>query len=97
MTPSIEKIVFNVRGKKLELSSDEAKELKQILSDLFGETKVVHEWHNQYIPPYRPWTYWSTQTFCGNAALGQDYTADAKSISGNISDKPQTLCLSVGN
>ena len=99
MTPSIEKIVFNVRGKKLELSSDEAKELKQILSDLFGETKVVHEHHNhehhnQYIPPYRPWTYWSTGTFSGyDAALGQAYTADAKSISNH----PQTLCLSLGN
>lgn len=50
----ISKIVFNVRGKKLELSKDEAKELKDILGDLFGETKVVHEWHSH---PWHPWHY----------------------------------------
>ena len=94
MTPSIEKIVFNVRGKKLELSSDEAKELKQILSDLFGETKVVHEWHNQYVYPPRPYQYWGT--FWGSQTLGQSQSYNASDLN-SISDKPQTLCLSLGN
>lgn len=65
MKPYIEKIVFNIRGKKMELSQDEAKELKMILSDLFGETKVVHEYHtwpyNHWTTPIHPWiTYMGT-------------------------------------
>ncbi len=52
--PAIKKIVFNVGGKTLELSKDEAKELKDILSDLFGEIKYVDRWHYHW--PYSSWT-----------------------------------------
>lgn len=92
---SIQKIVFDVRGKRLELSADEAKELKQILSDLFGETKVVHEYQYtpSYIPPYRPWTYWSTGY---SGSLGQTFNSALQNTD-DISNHPQTLCLSIGN
>jgi len=60
--PSIKKIVFNVHGKTLELTSDEAKELKSILSDLFGEKEVqiVDRWYPQYPWTYPHWTYTTT-------------------------------------
>jgi len=74
MKPLIEKIVFNVHGKRIELSQDEAKELKMILSDLFGETKVVHEYHtwpyHHWNTPIHPWITYTgtgqTGTFSGN-------------------------------
>lgn len=57
--PTIKKIVFNVHGKTLELTKDEAKELKDILSDLFGakETVYVDRWHHSYPWTYPHWTY----------------------------------------
>ncbi len=88
MKLSIEKIVFNVRGKKLELTSEEAKELKQILSDLFGETKVIHEYLTQ---PYRPcpWPYtlWGG-TYCASA------TGQSAAYQG-ATNNADTLCLNV--
>jgi len=70
MKPTIEKIVFNIHGKKIELSQSEAKELKMILSDLFGETKVIHEYPSW---PYHHWNYpW---TYSGIAAAGGTLTA----------------------
>ncbi len=67
--PTIKKIVFNVNGKTLELTKDEAKELKDILSDLFGEkeTVVVDRWHHSYPWHYPHWTYTSS-------AIGQSGT-----------------------
>jgi hypothetical protein len=73
---SIEKIVFNVRGKSLELTQEEAKELKQILSDLFGETKVVHEWHTSPSYPYR----WPYVTWGGTYSMGAGQTLTASCV-----------------
>jgi hypothetical protein len=68
--PSIKKIVFNVNGKTLELSKDEAKELKDILSDLFGEKETVYvdRWHPTY-PSWRypHWTYMAGGTLAGQS------------------------------
>lgn len=88
MKPSIEKIVFNVRGKKIELSKEEAQELKGILSDLFGETRVVHEYHSW---PYHHWTwpYYSG----GTGITYSGATITGASISNATSD---TLYLNVG-
>jgi hypothetical protein len=57
--PTIKKIVFSVRGKTLELTKDEARELKDILSDLFGgnQTVYVDRWHPTYPWTYPHWTY----------------------------------------
>lgn len=47
----LQKVVIEVGGKKLEFSPEEAKELKAILSDLFGGKRVVERvierdyWH----------------------------------------------------
>ena len=67
--PSIKKIVFNVHGKTLELTSDEAKELKGILSDLFGEREIqyVDRWHVNYPWTYPHWTYTAGGTFAGQS------------------------------
>lgn len=67
--PSIKKIVFNVNGKTLELTSDEAKELKSILSDLFGEKEIqyVDRWHYNYPWNYPHWTYTAGGTLDGQS------------------------------
>ena len=64
MSAKIEKIVLKLGAKKIELSPEEAKELKSILEELFGKDKV------QYVPqPYpvypSPWRYhsWGTPTW----------------------------------
>jgi hypothetical protein len=62
---SIKEIVFNVRGKELKLSSDEAKELKGILEDLFGGSHVVHS--HEYIP-YQPWSPWRGTFWCNTTS-----------------------------
>lgn len=81
MKAEIKKIIFNVNGKTLELTTGEAKELKQILSDLFGEAKVVHEYHNIYnnptYPPYYPYRgpYWYSASSSSGGALCLSTTA----------------------
>ncbi len=81
MKPSIDKIVFNVRGKKLELSRDEAKELKDILADLFGEKEIqyVDRWHINYPWTYPHWNYTLPNVpYCGTAT-GISKSADCTS------------------
>lgn len=69
--PTIKKIVFNVRGKTLELTKEEAIELKGVLSDLFGEKETVYvdRWHHTYPWNYPHWTYTS-----GTISSGQSQT-----------------------
>ncbi len=81
MKPSIKKIVFNVHGKTLELTSDEAKELKGILSDLFGEKEIqyVDRWHINYPWTYPHWTYTLPNApYCGTIT-GLSNSADCTS------------------
>jgi hypothetical protein len=84
---SIKEIVFNVRGKELKLSSDEAKELKSILEDLFGGSHVVHS--HEYIP-YQPWSPWRGTFWCNTVSNVSDnlsYTlADGATSGGNLSN-----------
>ena len=57
MSAKIEKIVLNIGDKEIDLSLDEAKELKSILNKLFG-TKETVIWRDRdvYIP--RPYPVW---------------------------------------
>jgi len=53
----IEKIVLEIGGKKIELSPDEAKELKDALSDMFGQTVYIpgSPIYIERWPKYKPW------------------------------------------
>jgi hypothetical protein len=75
-TTAVKKIVFNVRGKTLELTKDEAIELKEILADLFGgkETVYVDRWYHHWNHPY--WTYTTN-------AIGNTYTPAYTSTTAN--------------
>jgi hypothetical protein len=49
----ISKIVLDVNGKKIELSVEEAKELKDILGNLFGKVEIQKEFVPYSVPqPY---------------------------------------------
>ncbi len=54
--PTIKKIVLTIGGKDLELSLDEAKELRDILHDTFPESST-----ERTIIPYWPYWYWWTE------------------------------------
>lgn len=68
----IEKIVVDMHGSKLELTPNQAKELRDILCEMFGG-KVVTERHDHHHWPYQNW-YWNPMT----------YTAPSPIISGSI-------------
>jgi hypothetical protein len=53
----ITKIVFKVNDKEIEMTPNEAKELKCILSDMFGGDKVEVIHHYDWWT--RPYTYWT--------------------------------------
>lgn len=59
----LKKIVLQIGEKEIELTPDEAKELKKVLGDLFGEDKTVFV-PNPYpvYPYYRPYFTWGTHT-----------------------------------
>ena len=54
----IKKIVIEVQGKEINLTLDEAKELKQELDKLFTEPYVVQPFVQPVYPasPYQPWS-----------------------------------------
>lgn len=69
---SISKIVLNINGKEIELSVEEAKDLKKMLGELFQEKAIPYI---PYQPPivierWRPYIspYWSSQ-YKGNDIL----------------------------
>jgi hypothetical protein len=63
----ITKIVFKINEKEIEMSVEEAKELKCILSDMFGGDKirVIERYHDWLTTPYTYWTLSGTSnTIC---------------------------------
>jgi len=55
-TTKIAKIVIDIAGEKLELSPKQAKELRDILCDMYGGSVVEHHHHDSY--PWRnPYIY----------------------------------------
>ncbi len=79
--PTIKKIVFSVNGKTLELTKDEAKELKDILSDLFGEKQTVYvdRWHGNYPWGYPHWSYTLAASAQTGTISGMQNSLDATS------------------
>ena len=57
----VKKIEINIGKQKIELTLDEARELRDLLNDTFGEQKTI------YVPgapviierPYYPYRYWT--------------------------------------
>jgi hypothetical protein len=68
---SISKICIKIGEKEVELSPDEAKELQEILNDMFGkrETVYVPQPYPVYPNPYRYWsvTYGPGVVYCSTA------------------------------
>jgi len=68
----VDKIVLDIRGKKVELSLDEAKELSELLKSLFPNPleKIV------YVPSYptypivyrQPYPHWKYTLTCDNTS-----------------------------
>jgi len=53
----IAKIVINIAGEELELSPKQAKELRDILCDLYGDNVIEnHHYHDRR--NHNPWQYW---------------------------------------
>ncbi len=58
----LQKVVIEVGGKKLEFTPEEAKELKAILSDLFGGERVVERIRERdYWHWWQPYIRYDTQ------------------------------------
>jgi methyl coenzyme M reductase subunit D len=52
----VKRIVLNIRGKEISLSLEEAKELSEVLNEMFETKRVVREITKE---PY-PWSYYVT-------------------------------------
>lgn len=76
MTVEIAKVTINLGDKTLELTPDEAKELKHILSELFGSERVVNvpQPYPVYVRPY-PYGYWTVSS--GTVTYGHGATGSA--------------------
>jgi hypothetical protein len=78
-TVEISKVNIKIGKKEIELSVEEAKELKEILNETFGEKGVVYipQPYPVYERPWR-WRYWGEPTWTyvsgGTDATTQCYT-----------------------
>ena len=82
MTVKIAKINIKMGKKKVSLSVEEAKELRDLLNDTFGEQKAIFMPSSPIIidRPYHPWRYW-----------GVDYTTPSVTwTSGNTTGSAAT-------
>ena len=64
----ISRVVIDIGGKEIELSLDEAKELKDILNETFGNKQEPIYIPSPY-PVYEPWRYRHWEPYritCGN-------------------------------
>ncbi len=55
---------LKVKGVEIELTREDAKELRDALNSLVGEPKVVHEYCNY------PWPYWKWPTLPYTTGVG---------------------------
>ena len=88
-TTRIEAITLNIGRKTVMLTVEEAKELKAILSELFGADKVVYETnhvHHHDTSRTYPHPYWYG-TAVGNVLSLSANASEAPTLSGeNVSD-----------
>ena len=73
----IKKIVLKLNDKEVSLTIDEAKKLKELLSELFGKDiikEVVKEEHH-YHDHYRPYWYYNEPYWSSNTVLWSSNTS----------------------
>jgi hypothetical protein len=78
MNKMIKKIELDLGGKTVNLTPEQAKNLKEALDELFGKTiiKEIHEYHDPY--------YWKwTQPYKVTFDTGGNYTDTMKYCAGN--------------
>lgn len=80
MSIEVEKIVLKIGRKTIELSVEEAIELREVLGDVVGKTRTEKE-YIPYYPPYvtpgpLPYRYWTTT----GGALGGNSTTPTLSL-----------------
>ena len=92
----IDKIVLNLEGEKISLSTTNAKKLYTLLEELFGKEKEIikeHHYHNDW---YKPWWpkpyYWITSASITGASY--NYLANRGIV---YCDDNASLQLSVGS
>ena len=75
------KLILNVNGTEIKLSTKEAQELHQTLDGMYGEKVVRHEYWNR---PYQtPWPYvqWTTTSAPNNQFMADSPTTDVVYLS----------------
>lgn len=88
MKTELKKITIEVGGKKMDFTPEEAKELKNILAELFGADKVIERtvhvnwWH-------RPYYTWNTSlpqygTFTGGTGVSAGQAWSGSYNAGNV-------------
>lgn len=93
MKTELKKLVIEVGGKKLEFTPAEAKELKNILADLFGADKTTHVHHYDHNWWNRPYYYCSTGTLNTGGSIGCTTSSNSN---GSAVDGTYTLTNSCG-
>ena len=74
---SIEKVNIKIGKEEIPLTPKQAKELRDLLNDLFGETRkeyVPYPYPYPVYPYYRRWDYWTVT--CGDDTTGGTSTWD---------------------
>ena len=62
MRAEIQKIKIKIDKKEIDLSLEEARELKQLLEDLFGKVEYIPMPYPQPVYPYRYWVTYTSGT-----------------------------------
>jgi len=77
METKLTKLILVIKGKEIELDTEAAKELKNILLELWPEpvvrTNTIHEIIRD--PRPEPWPYWGTPIYC---ATSDSFTLEHK-------------------
>jgi hypothetical protein len=98
MNKMIKKIELDLGGKKVALTPEQAKNLKDALDELFEKEVIKEKEYVPYYPPYRYPFFWEWQPYWvtftsesnrGGTSVG-NYTLNGSSFDSNTS----TLCLS---
>ena len=96
----ISKLCLEIGGKKIELTMKQAKELKDVLNDAFGESEVIFRdrWHYPHTYPSYPNTWYATSatgtanlTANANAATTSTAVLKCDEWQGAISGNQVTL------
>lgn len=87
----IKKIVLKIGKKEISLTTKEAKELKGVLGDLFGDD--IHHYHHDHYPtwPYRHWHWTDTVMTATDGITGSINCVGSSAVSNATTE---TLYLS---